>query len=277
MSQNTESTSSLYFCIGRTLMIGPHLPGEMHHHGAIEIIISLEQPFSVKIENEAWVTTKAVIINANVPHQLKDLRDQQITLTIVPERRWGKYLQVHVLKRAKIQYLDDWDFSGLKKNVADILKSDYDCPTTFEFGEHLIDHITGTRGFKERIDDRILTVLNTIQKGLSEHISADNLAQSIFLSVDRFLHLFKEQLGLPLRQYILYQRIMAATREFLSGKSLTEAAHEAGFADSAHFTRTFVHMHGLIPSEVAKMKENYRVRCCNSLCDACNPQIRSAK
>ena len=277
MSQDSESTSSLYFCIGRTLMIGSQIPGELHHHGAIEIIISLERPFSVKIENEAWVETKAVIINSNVPHQLKDLQGHNITLTIVPERRWGKYLQLHVLKGAKINYLDDLDFSSLEKNVKDILKSDYDCPTTFQFGEHLIDLITGTRSFKDRIDDRILNVLNTIQQGLSEHISADKLAQSIFLSEGRFLHLFKEQVGLPLRQYILYQRIMAATREFLRGKSLTEAAHEAGFADSAHFTRTFVEMHGLKPSEVAKLKENYRVRCCESLCDACNPQIRKDK
>lgn len=276
MDQGIESQSCLYFCIGRALVIGSIMPSEMHHLAVIEITASLDHPFSIRMENENWVETRAVIVDANVPHQLKDFHGQQITLTIVPERRWGKYLQKYVLNGAKIKYLDHLDLSSLENNIQEILKNDYDCPTTFGVGDQLIDLITGIRGFKDRMDDRILNVLNRIQQSLSEPISAKKLARGIFLSEGRFLHLFKEQLGLPLRQYILYQRIMVATREFLRGKSLTEAAYEAGFSDSAHFTRTFIEMNGMKPSTVAKLKENYRVHCCESLCDACNPKIRKA-
>jgi AraC-like DNA-binding protein len=37
---------------------------------------------------------------------------------------------------------------------------------------------------------------------------------------------------------------------FAAGGSLTDAAHEAGFADSAHLSRTFRRMFGVAPSSL---------------------------
>jgi AraC-like DNA-binding protein len=131
------------------------------------------------------------------------------------------------------------------------------------------------RGNVITVDDRIQHVINWIQQNLSKPIAARKLARSVYLSEDRFLHLFKEQLGLPLRQYILYQRIMTALMEYLRGKNLTEAAYLAGFSDSAHFTRTFIAMNGFKPSDFAKHKEMFQFCFCSSFCDACN-QLRTA-
>jgi AraC-like DNA-binding protein len=58
-------------------------------------------------------------------------------------------------------------------------------------------------------------------------------------------HLFVEQTGLPFRTYLLWLRLTKAVAVFAGGGSLTEAAHEAGFSDSAHFSRTFRRMFGL--------------------------------
>jgi AraC family transcriptional regulator len=53
-----------------------------------------------------------------------------------------------------------------------------------------------------------------------------------------------EHTGLPFRTYLLWLRLTKAVGVFAGGRSLTEAAHEAGFADSAHFSRTFRRMFG---------------------------------
>jgi AraC family transcriptional regulator len=58
-------------------------------------------------------------------------------------------------------------------------------------------------------------------------------------------HLFVEQTGLPFRTYLLWLRLTKAVESMAAGASLTEAAHEAGFADSAHFSRTFRRMFGV--------------------------------
>jgi AraC-like DNA-binding protein len=72
------------------------------------------------------------------------------------------------------------------------------------------------------------------------------------LSESRFSHLFVDQIGLPFRTYVLWRRLSSAVDRMASGASLTNAAHEAGFADSAHFSRTFLRMFG-IPASVLLM------------------------
>ena len=53
-----------------------------------------------------------------------------------------------------------------------------------------------------------------------------------------------QEVGLQFRTYLLWRRLTLAVNEIVSGTSLTEAAHEAGFSDSAHFSRTFLRMFG---------------------------------
>lgn len=276
MNQHIEAPSRIYFCIGRMLMIAPLKKNELHHHGAIQITLAMDQPFSIRIDNGDWRETKAVIIDSNVPHQLNDLHGLQISLSIVPERNHGIHLQQYILKGSKVQYLDNLDVSLYLNKFQQCLDQQYSCPRAFRLSEEFIDHITGVRGYTDIIDDRIQQVINWIQQNLSKPISAHKLAGSIYLSEDRFLHLFKEQLGLPLRQYILYQRIMTAMMEYLRGNNLTEAAYLAGFSDSAHFTRTFIAMNGFKPSQFAKHKEMIQFCFCSSFCDACNQMRKTA-
>jgi AraC-like DNA-binding protein len=252
------------------LVIAPQQENELHHHGAIQITLAMERSFSIRIENGDWRETKAVIIDSNVSHQLKDLQGLQVSLSIVPERNHGRHLQQYVLKGSKLQYLDNLDLSVYMNEFQQCLDQHYSCPQAFQLCEGFIEHISGVRGYAGPIDDRIQRVLNWIQQNLSRSISAHKLAQGVYLSEDRFLHLFKEQIGLPLRPYVLYQRIMTATMEYLRGKNLTEAAYLAGFSDSAHFTRTFVAMHGIKPSQFLKHKERFQFCFCSSFCDACN-------
>ena len=53
---------------------------------------------------------------------------------------------------------------------------------------------------------------------------------------------------MPFRRYRAWQRLRAAIREVAGGSSLTAAAHAAGFADQAHFTRSFRRTFGAPPS-----------------------------
>lgn len=275
MNQDIEAPSSIYFCIGRMLMIAPLQENELHRHGAIQIILAMEQPFSIRIEHGDWRGTKAVIIDSNVPHQLKDLNGLQVSFSIVPERSHGQHLQDYVLKGSKAQYLDNFDLSPYLVKFQQCLDQQYSCPRAFRLSEEFIDHLSGVRGYTGIIDDRIQRAINWIQQNLSKPISARKLARNVYLSEDRFLHLFKEQLGLPLRKYILYQRIMTAIMEYLRGKNLTEAAYLAGFSDSAHFTRTFIAMNGFKPSHFTRHKEMVQFCFCSSFCDACN-QLRNS-
>ena len=67
----------------------------------------------------------------------------------------------------------------------------------------------------------------------------------IFSAEGRAAFLFVERTGLPFRTWVLWLRIQRAVELYAAGASLTVAAHEAGFADSAHLSRTFRRTFGL--------------------------------
>jgi AraC-like DNA-binding protein len=68
------------------------------------------------------------------------------------------------------------------------------------------------------------------------------------LSAERFRHLFVDAMGLPFRRYVLWRRIGRAAQALKAGDDATTAAHGAGFADAAHFSRTLRAMFGIAPS-----------------------------
>ena len=74
------------------------------------------------------------------------------------------------------------------------------------------------------------------------------------LSPSRLSHAFSEAAGLSLRAFMLWRKTREALRLIGRGQSLTEVAHEAGFTDSAHLTRTFQATLGLLPSRLANAR-----------------------
>ncbi|ENK9658868.1 TPA: helix-turn-helix domain-containing protein, partial [Pseudomonas aeruginosa] len=64
------------------------------------------------------------------------------------------------------------------------------------------------------------------------------LARSASLSLSQLERLFAVQVGLSVRRLVLWRRLYLAFALALQGRSLTEAAHHAGFADAAHLSRS---------------------------------------
>ncbi len=75
------------------------------------------------------------------------------------------------------------------------------------------------------------------------------MAAQVALSPSRLSHVFAEQMGLPYAAWRRWTRLRRAMDAVRDGDSLTEAAHAAGFADSAHLTRTCRDMFGITPTE----------------------------
>lgn len=99
-----------------------------------------------------------------------------------------------------------------------------------------------------RLDARVTTVLRTIHASDELRMSLEDAARLVHLSPGRFAHLFKEQLALPFRRYMLWRKLARAMVAIGRGSSIADAAHASDFADAAHLTRTFHQMFGMPPS-----------------------------
>lgn len=100
------------------------------------------------------------------------------------------------------------------------------------------------------IDRRVQMVLRVLQSDPARNSRLSELARLTRLSESHLAHLFRRDVGIPVRQYRLTLRMEQAVREIAAGGSLTRAAYAAGFADPAHFSRICRRMFGGPPSQL---------------------------
>jgi AraC-like DNA-binding protein len=101
---------------------------------------------------------------------------------------------------------------------------------------------------QRRVDARVLRALAAIE---TRDLSVADAALSVRLSDSRLTHLMSETLGAPPRTWRTWFRLRRALHETLFGTAnLTAAAHSAGFADSAHLTRTCKQLTGVRPAQM---------------------------
>jgi AraC-like DNA-binding protein len=101
---------------------------------------------------------------------------------------------------------------------------------------------------ERKVDPRILRALEALEL---ESASVATAAAKAGLSVSRLTHVVTEMLGAPPRTWRAWFKLRRAISETLFGPAtLTEAAHRAGFADSAHLTRTCKQLTGVRPAQM---------------------------
>ena len=109
---------------------------------------------------------------------------------------------------------------------------------------------------RERLDDgqsrvhpRMKTILAQLAADPMGRMSQTELAMQLDLERTQALRMFKASTGTTFRQFKRWTGLQHAARRIVAGDLVRTAALDAGFADSAHLTRTFRQSFGLTPSE----------------------------
>ena len=83
----------------------------------------------------------------------------------------------------------------------------------------------------------------------ADAIDLAQLSREAGLSPRQMRHVFARDVGLPMRAYLRWRRVVRAAAAVTAGASLTAAAAAAGFADSAHLSRVFREQFGMAPTQ----------------------------
>ncbi|MDI1284906.1 MAG: AraC family transcriptional regulator [Reyranella sp.] len=92
-------------------------------------------------------------------------------------------------------------------------------------------------------------VLRDLATNPMERMTQTDLAGRLGLERTRALRAFKTYTGQTFRGFKRWTGLQVAARKMVLGESVGAAALDAGFADTAHLSRTFRHLFGLTPSE----------------------------
>lgn len=88
-----------------------------------------------------------------------------------------------------------------------------------------------------------------LEAHLTEPLSLGALAERFFVSKYYIAHLFKEQLGVSVHQYLLQKRLSLCREAIGGGMASTEACASFGFGDYSAFYRAFRKAYGLSPKQ----------------------------
>lgn len=238
---------SMFFWAGRFLCMTPALKTSMHQHHAIQITLSLSDPFKIRFSREAdFKEYKYLIIDSNCPHEFMG-EGKYLFLYFDPEAEAGVLLkQKYLIEQTKNELVIE------SSRVAKI----FNCcitPTEEKIAYEMTNMILPERVSECKAnDERISKIIEYLNQQSDKDVDIKSLASKVFISESRLMHLFKLEIGIPIRKYILWSRLALAVKSVLEGQNLTEASYTAGFSDSSHFSRTFKDMFGIAPSDIFK-------------------------
>jgi AraC-like DNA-binding protein len=206
---------------------------EPHAHFFIEMAFSLSGSLTIGTNNYKYPNIQAAIIGSNVQHTFSCLGAECQLYFIDPTADIGEQVSKDYLAgNEEIVVLDTISAEKLYDREGNFIALD---------GQHSYLH-------KQNRDERMQKCLDCIEANIaSEGINISMLSERLFLSESRLAHLFKEQIGISIHQYILWKKIEVAVKRSQEGYSLTDCAHYAGFIDSSHLNKTFKRMFGVNP------------------------------
>lgn len=244
-----DSKKKSYIFIGENyvLYIGTSINTIPHKHHAVQIAIGINKGFKASV-NDNWMETRAIIIDKDQIHQFNGEDQWNILLLMEAEMPACKVIRSKWLKEKAFQELD---FNEFKESVDLITNSKNDLSSIDAKNVYRSMILAMTEDMPEQdiTDTRVIQAIHHIKQRNGNPITVSELAFAVTISPSRLMHLFKAQTGIPIRRYILFEKVKEAVELIAEGKSFTIAAHQAGFSDSAHLARTFKQMYGMILSD----------------------------
>ena len=233
----------------RVLYLGPAFGLTPHRNATAVLAVALDGAIGVAddpaVGDTSYRTARSVLILPNSLHHLRIDRGPMAFLYVDP---FGRDLAALRPRMREIGPHAGFDLVEEGK-VIDLLRAIAARAMTRDQARPAIGELLGV-GLRARGDTRIVEATKCMRDAPDRSHRLAELASRAGLSPSRFLHLFKAETGVPLRRYRIWNRIGAASRAIAQGQSLTEAAHGAGFASSAHFSSAFRDMFGMAPSEL---------------------------
>lgn len=243
----------LYFWPHRLLLLGPSLEASRHRHHAAQFCVGLDGPVWLRSDPEdVWSSHVGWYVPPDVTHEFRSESSAIAMMYVEVESAEFAAIQTQLRRprcatslsvaRAALTALRRIATSGGDLQTADIA-CDAISGVAFAADVHLA------------LDRRIADAIERVRSAIDQPIRLQQLADSINVSASWLSHQFSREIGVPLRRYVLWQRVRRAVEIALQGATLTEAAHSAGFSDAAHLSRTFRRTFGISPSLLFEHRE----------------------
>lgn len=227
------SVTHRFFGTDSALFVGPLAAPSVHSHHALQGCVALDGWLGVGIGNQEPVPVPGALIAPDAPDAVS-ASGPVAHFYVLPESPAGARL-VEALAGRRVKTLEEGSLGDVRGLLQASLADEGLFPDCLMA---MLELMLQGAPPESRRDPRVAAVLESLR-----HRSVDTplavLAEEAGLSPDRLRHLIRQVLGIPLRRYRRWARLLVAIDALRAARSVSVVAHTAGFADSAHLCRVF--------------------------------------
>jgi AraC-like DNA-binding protein len=120
-----------------------------------------------------------------------------------------------------------------------------------------IAHLSEERQLRQSISSRdrqrLIEARQVLQDRFDEPWTISGLAKAVGMTEKKLKAGFQQIIGRSVHSYLREMRLTAAATMLNEGRSVTEVALNVGFTNLSHFSKAFRKLHGVNPSDYAKV------------------------
>lgn len=252
--------ASLSIWRDRFIFTSPTFVGEKSCRPATVVVLGTKGNIELATAEHRHVG-RAFLVAPNVARTLTSHASGLYSLNIDPINPYSRAL-CELIGITGILNLDDRLNAVALSAASDSVESDQGCAEVRRHSELFFNALFPEVVGAQPLDVRIEMVSSWLWTHVPGSVDLSFLARLCGLSASRLAHLFTEQVGISIRQYLLWVKMRIAAELFIRKRPISEVAHEIGFADSSHLSRTFTRYFALTPSYLAN-DSLVRLRVCD--------------
>lgn len=224
--------------------------------GSISVYVALESPVRISVDGGAWEAGHVAVVQPYVSHRVACDARHIVGIHIEPESVDCTRLPAWLRQASGLAAADDLceKVRGCHESLLrDGLLAG---APVFGFDEQVFGQPLPARS----VDPRIAHVLERIRSDPAGQALAQDCAEQVHLSLSRFLHLFKSEVGAPFRRFRTWKRARSLLHHVVDqNSSLTDVALGTGYPDSTHFSHSIRQIYGLKPRDIFAGSRKLRV------------------
>ncbi len=272
-----KNSSTDYLSIAHTVsnMSSSPVKYEMHIHDSYELYYFLQGDVTYYIEGQGYkIEAKdLLIINNNELHRPvfnSNIAYERIIIHFIPwyfsryntdkfnllscfeERELGQSNKIpkdSVIKyKLDKHYLKIIDYINSNKKEANIMIETLFVQLLVKINR-IFQHHENIQTQSTDYDEKVLKIINFINNNLDKKISLNLLEKNFYLNKYYLSHLFKENTGFSVQQYINYKKIIKAKELLSQNLSCSDVCNKLSFGDYSNFYKAFKKNVGFSPQK----------------------------
>lgn len=243
---STAPNPLMWITPGRVFYAGLLGRPSVRRIGGTSVYIAQQAPIRASIDGEDWLEGDLLVVPPYLPHRIASETRFITDLIVEPETVDRALLPAFMRDRRGSVHAPEF-----VEKVRQTLGRLQECGDTLPLEDEVFDQTFFGKALpRSTLDARVAQVLADIAKNPAGITSAANYAARANVSFSRFVHLFKEEVGVPLRSFRSWKRARSILTYVTQNANLADIAQQTGYPDSSHFSHSIRQVFGLTPKDV---------------------------